>query len=269
MNIKNKTNIFNLNFRSGLNNRIISSETSMDIKICENMFTEVYGVETHFCGNKSAAFANNICLKIVEKLSENLNLNIFLPPVICIYNADCIIDKNSAPNFCISDTCNVLKNDYPFPGRSVFFKNFNNLEEIDNSVENQFRNKISSSSHFLAPFIHEWLHSLHLDYIYKKFGYGGDCTYLNEFYPLKKSKQTGIQLLKMLENKKLSPKENEIIFDTLGYYSTLPTNQYLEIFSEAFTKFICDSLSGIHIIKNPLEQLKKTSKDFQNIFHKV
>ena len=70
MNIKNKTNIFNLNFRSGLNNRIISSETSMDIKICENMFTEVYGVETHFCGNKSAAFANNICLKIVEKFSS-------------------------------------------------------------------------------------------------------------------------------------------------------------------------------------------------------
>ena len=78
-----------------------------------------------------------------------------------------------------------------------------------------------------------------------------------------------MQLLKFLENKVLPPKENEIIYETIGKYSTQPINQYLEIFSEAFTKFICDSLKNGTLDKNPFEQLKKTTPEFQKIFKKV
>ena len=76
-------------------------------------------------------------------------------------------------------------------------------------------------------------------------------------------------LLKELQNKQLSTKENEIIYEELGEYATLPQNQYLEIFSESFTKFICNSLAGNSIIKNPIEELSKTKKEFQDILHKV
>ena len=63
--------------------------------------------------------------------------------------------------------------------------------------------------------------------------------------------------------------ENEIIYNELGEYATLPNNQYLEVFSEAFTKFICDSLKGVELIKNPIELLKSTPKEFQKILRKA
>lgn len=108
-----------------------------------------------------------------------------------------------------------------------------------------------------------------MDKIYNHFGYGGDCEYLNSIYPLKSSKFSGFNIIKNLETKKLTPKENEIIFDILGEYSTLPINQYLEVFSETFTKFICASLKGTELSKNPIELLKNSPKEFQNIIKKV
>lgn len=140
---------------------------------------------------------------------------------------------------------------------------------IDEITDYQYQNKKTSSSHFLAPFIHEWIHSFHLNYIYSKFGYGGTCDYLKEIYPNKTNTQSGYQLIQTLENKKLSPKENELIFDILGEYSTLPHNQYLEIFSETFTKFICASMKGTDLIRNPIDLLKSTPIEFQNILRKV
>ncbi len=259
---------YNKNFSSGLTFKIQEAEKKINVDLAEKFFTENYCIETRFYENKSAALANQLCLKIFELLSKKLNINIALPPVIFLYAKNEIIDTQSAANFCIPDTINVLKNEYPFPGRSIFFRNFSSLEDINSTTETQFLYKESCSSHFLAPFIHEWIHSFHLDYIYKKYGYGGDCLYLKTLYP-NKSKIQGVQLLKELETKTLSPNDNEIIFDILGRYSTRPTNQYLEIFSETLTKFICDSLLGGKLVKNPLEEFMKTKKEFKAIFKKV
>ena len=259
----------NLNFKSGLNTKIIFSEKIIVPKKQETIFLNKYGIEADFNGNKAGALSNKLCAGIFEKLAEKLNQVFTFPPAIKIYNRKNLTDKTSASNFCIPDTKEVLNNDYPFPGRSIFFENFQNLKYIDDVTEFQHKNKRTSSSHFLAPFIHEWLHSLQLDYIYNKFGYGGNCEYLKEIYPDKNTKISGYRLIEELEKKKLSDKENEIIFDELGEYSTLPQNQYLEIFSEAFTKFICDSLHGAVLVKNPIEEFHKTNIHFQNIIRKV
>ncbi len=267
MNIINLNN-FNTTFSSGLNNKILLKEKNINIQQEEEIFLNKYGIETRFNTNKSGALANSLCVKIFEKLFKHFNSQMVLPPTIYMYKKNEIIDTNNAPNFCISDTKNVLKNDYPFPGRAIFFLESLNLKEIDDKANTLFYNKESSSSHFLSPFIHEWLHSIQLDYIYRKYGYGGDCDYLKDLYP-KKSNISGVLLLKKLETRTLTQKENEIIFDVLGNYSTRPINQYLEIFSEAFTKFICNSLSGANLIKNPMDEIKKTNKEFQKILKKV
>lgn len=265
------TNIsFNqLNFKSGLTSEILSKEMSMNVKSVEEELSNKYFVESCFFDNKSFALANQSCLDIFQRLSAQFKVYLKLPPSIYLYNSNQLLCEDVSANFCIPDTRDVLKNEYPFPGRSIFFRAFKNLDEVNNNTELLYNNKICSSSHFLAPFIHEWLHSFQLDYIFKNFGYGGYCDYLKEIYPNKNTKITGIELLGILKTKKLSPKESEIVGETLGCYSMLPCNQYLEIFSEAFTKFICDSLNGIALIKNPLEQLKKTSTDFQKILKKV
>lgn len=58
-----------------------------------------------------------------------------------------------------------------------------NFEEVNDNTYMQYANRISSFSHFLAPFIHEWIHSFHLGFIFKTFGYGGNCDYLKGIYP--------------------------------------------------------------------------------------
>ena len=73
--------------------------------------------------------------------------------------------KNSASNFCIPDSKAILIDDNPLPGRSIFFENIINLKYINEKTEESFIQKYTSSPHFLTPFIHEWLHSIQLDYI--------------------------------------------------------------------------------------------------------
>lgn len=177
---------------------------------------------------------------------------------------------DSANNFCIPDTKSILKNDYPYLGRSLFFSNIETLEKLNDDAENLFNQKKSSSSHFLAPLIHEWIHSFHLDYIYKQHGYGGMCKVLGKIYPCGiNDKISGITLLHDLQNKKFTQKENLIIFDELGEYSTNPVNQYLEVFSEAWTKFICNALDGYQLIQNPVEQYLKAPKELKNLLDKI
>ena len=270
MNINNINNLnTEKNFKSGLSYKTIIKEKFSNPKTTEQLFINKYGIEAFFNNNKSAACANEFCLNIFYNLAKRLNLCFSVPPVINIYKKKNLINADNADNFCLPDTMNVLKNDYPFPGRSLFFKEFKNLKEIDENVELLYDKRKTSSNHFLSPFIHEWLHSIHLDLIYSKLGYGGDCSYLNEIYPAKNTTKNGVSFLKELETKVLSNKENNIIYDVLGKYATLSQNQYLEIFSEAFTKFICESLKDCELIANPLEKLHKTPLEFQKIFKKV
>lgn len=264
-----RISINELNFKSGLTQDILFSEKKISAKNLERVFADDFGIETRFLNNSSAALANQLCLNIFSDIATKLNITLTVPPTIYLYNKNQLINNEQATNFCISDTREILKNEYPFPGRAIFFGNFKNLKEIDEKTEIQYKNHINSSSHFLAPFIHEWLHAFQLDHIFRNFGYGGDCDYLREIYPTSQNEITGVQLLKILENKVLSPKENEIVYETLGRYSTQPLNQYLEIFSETFTKFICDSLKNGVLVDNPLARLKKTTPEFQKIFKKV
>lgn len=258
----------NITFTSGLSKQILNSAKSNIPELQEKVFA-YQGIEAQFLNNSSASFANNMCLNIFKDLFKRFKLNLSLPPAVFIYQRNNIVNKSYADNFCIPETQDVLIDEYPFSGRSVFFKNFHNLEEINDITEFQFQNKRVSSSHFLAPFLHEWIHSFHLDVIYKTFGYGGNCEYMREVYPKKNTKINGFQLLKKLELQIFSDTENQIIYDTLGEYSTLPENQYLEVFSEAWTKFICNSIDNFHLVKNPFDEFKKTNKNFQAIIYKI
>jgi len=259
----------NLHFGKGLSRQTLLKETIVNVNKQVVTISDQYGIEVSFMNNKSAALATKLCLDIFEELAKKINKKLFLPPAVFFYNKEDIINPLSATNFCIPDTCEVLKNEYPFPGRSIFFRNFKNLSHIDNLVESHFAKKEISTAHFLAPFIHEFMHSFQLDHIFNNFGYGGQCNYMSKIYPSKKGVKCGVELLKELERKILTPQENEIIFENLGEYSTKPFNQYLEIFAEGLTKFICESLNGTELRKNPIDLLLASGKEFQKIFMKI
>ncbi len=256
-------------FKSGLNRKILNKEQAI-YPLNEEIFLEKhFGIEAHFSNSKPGALANTLCLNIFKNLFKTLKINLSLPPVLTIYTRNILIDRNNAPNFCIPDTREILKDDYPFPGRSIFFEKFESLQKINDITENRYNNHKVSSPHFLASFIHEWIHSFQLDNIYTKYGYGGKCEYLQKQYPKTDSHKSGYKILSELETKTLSNFENNIIYDILGEYATSSKYQYLEVFSETMTKFICESLKGTTFVKNPLELLKKTPKEFQAILKKV
>ena len=252
---------YDINFKAGLNYRILCKEKFINTKSQEKFFADFYGTEASFSNNKSAALANKLCSKIFEQLQLSI------PPAISIYKKENLIDNSSADNFCIPDTKKVLKNDFPFIGGSIFFKDFKNLQLIDSVSEQSFSNKKTSSPHFLAPFIHEWIHSYQINCIYKSNGYGGPCKCLNSLHP-QKADTNGYEIIKSLESKRFSEKENEVIFNILGEYSTHGPYQYLEVFSETLTKFICSSLKSGVLCTNPFDMLKNISKEFMKIFQK-
>ena len=258
-----------INFKSGLTRELLSAGKRTKIGPVERNMVK-YGTEADFGKNRSIAFMNNLCCDIFENIQKKEGIKLNYPPFIIAYNRKNISDLNFADNFCIPDTEEVLTNDYPYPARSIFFNDKIKLEELNQACDSFYNDKKISSSHFLSPVIHEWIHSFHLDYIYNKYGYGGDCEYLKSVYDNRQMPQkTGYNLLLEHETKTLSDKENSLVFDILGEYATKPLNQYLEILAETMSKFICDSLSeDCKLKKNPFDLIKKTPKEFQEILIK-
>ena len=164
----------------------------------------------------------------------------------------------------------MLKNELSFETGSVFQKKILNLENWDSKIETDFLKNKRSSGHFLAETIHELMHSVYIKLIYTKYGYGGKCPYTNSLYPCSNSNKSGLDVMYELQNKNFSKEENLTINYVLGNYATKPRNQYHEVFTETFTKLICDSLSDDAMPKaNPLDGLKRLPPEFLKILYKV
>lgn len=256
-----------ISFKAGLNTKILLKEKFINPQKQEQFLLQNFGINADFKENKSIALANRLCAEIFNNIAQKFNMKINFPPFITVYERKVINKDADYVNFCLTDTKSVIKGDNPFPGRSIFFKNYKSLKQVDKITQDLFESKKTSTDHFLSPFIHEWLHCLHLNYLYEKYGYPGNCEYMKSLYPLKDKKHNAFDLFE----KTLSPDENQIVTKNLGSYSAKPQNQYMEVFSETFTKLICDSLSKdcTHLDKNPAKLLENTSDEFQNIVSKV
>lgn len=266
MNITNNTNN-KINFGAGLNQKIKIRQFFTNTSKTENLFYNKYGICADFNENKPLAFVNTLCADIFEQLGKKLNISITAPPVIKVYKQNELVKNEKYINFCIPENEKLFNDDVTYPAGSIFLKDYNNLKQIDEITEKMFENGKISSNHFLAMFIHEWLHSIHLDHIYSKFGYEGDCKYLSEMYPKQKNP---IHDIKFLQNKCLSKEETQIVINELDSYAGEKTNQYFEVFSEMFTKLICSSISkDCKLIKNPIDLFRKTPEKLQKIVIKA
>ena len=260
----------NLNFRAGLNTSLRFRELCLNSSRQENRFNRLYGTEAHFGQNKAVALANTLCAQIFEDIGRRFNIELAAPPAITVYHPSQLAQQGRYINFCISDTAKVLKNEAVYPAGSLFFKDYKDLKTIDNLTEELYADKKISSNHFLAMYIHEWLHSIHLDYIFKKFGYPGDCKFLKELYPLPKTPPK-FKSIEELQQKCLNEEETAIVREHLSDFAGEKEHQYFEVFGEIFTKLICSSLSKdcTHVTKNPLELLNQSCPELQKIVRKV
>lgn len=265
-NIDNK-----LSFQSGLSKSLIKDCKNIDVNKVEcDLFLK--NISSNLKSSKPLAFATINVVKIFESLKHNLKINMFdiTSPSIQAYKIKDLCFNFIGYGFCLPETQTILKNENPFKTGTIFFEEENDIEYLNSKIDRSFQNKERSSSHYLAPFVHEFLHSAYINYIYTKYGYEGQCPYTLHKYR-HKDNNCGLKVMTYLKNLRFNDFENEIIFDNLGKYAVMSQNQYHEVFAEAFTQIICKSLSDNDSmpIKNPLDEMKNYSKEFLCIIKKL
>ena len=245
-----------LNFKSGLTGKIIKDILSTNVAKIESDFAKI-GAEADFKGKKSVCanfvYATNILYEISERYKLPFN---FVPYAITVYKNNELINKEEFLAFAINDTGKILKNKPPYIGGSLFINDkgsgiFNNNFTI---TEHYILGK-RSTPHFLANTFHEWFHLIHMDLIYKKYGYEGACPVLSKEYK-KVGVNKGLKKYESLDNRDCStfPKSFK---KYIGDYA-IKKNSYLEVFAELMTKITTLSLDkNLKVIKNPLDNLPK------------
>lgn len=261
----------NISFKSGLTSNILRQES----KICPQKTTQNFRTvknkswgmlrQTDFKNNQAMALANMFCSEIFKKFRAKVDyvhdyslLNLALPQDIFVYNSNEGAYKDRGYFFTNVKPLKTEENLPPFAIGTVFINNdCNSLEYLNSLVEQFYRTNNCSSSHFLQPIIHEWLHAIQNRLIN------------NVCYNHAKSYE---RTLINYQSQKLNNAEKEVIFDVVGDYPIKSEKtQYSELFAEAWAKFICESLNEdcMSLKQNPLDLMMKTPKEFQQILKKA
>lgn len=266
-------NNYNVNFTSGLSQKTLARGLILNTENLEKTTLRQRNIDAKFDNNKPLALCFENVLKIFDLLREKTKSGIFLLkfPKYRVYDPKDLIFETDIEDFCLPETQLILKNEPPFETASIFQKKVKSLNALDEVIESDFKQNKRSSGHFLAEIIHEIMHTVYINHIYKKYGYSGDCSYTKKLYPPQDIGKDGFEVMEELEYKTFSRQENEVLESILGTYSTLPFNQYHEVFAETFTQLICNTLSKDNAlpVANPLENLKKYPKEFLKILFKV
>lgn len=276
MNI-NKTSM-NIGFNAGFKKQILELEKNTNPAKIKAYFKQSPYTDWHdfnsslnFNDNKAYALACRMCAKIFIELRKKHDYrhyssaqNLVFPRGIYVFNKEELHEshKDKANVFFTTNVPqhDILSNGQSFDRQTIFLNNFfSSLEEVNYQMNENKSNGILSTGHFLHFFVHEWIHAIQGKLLYNITHdlNGGDYD-LTRMYNL---------------GQKVSDKENEIVADVLGKYATVQDNtlQYAEIFAEAWTKFICNSLNeecnGFK--SDPIDELKKTPKEFREILKKV
>ena len=251
-----KVNKQHTSFKSGLTFSIIKDIRHTNIQKSQAELKQI-GMDADFNGEKAICanfiHAANILSDITDKYKLPFN---FVPFSVRVYKTEELIKQKNYLGFCISDTGNVLKNELPFIGGSIFMnKNKNGLFQNDFYATKSYLQGKRSSSHFLSNTFHEWFHAILMDLIYKKYGYEGQCPILRENYH-KDGMNKGIKKYKSLDNRDKSSLSDEFK-RYIGKYAWIQGNMH-ELIAELLTKITVNSLDkNLNIIKNPLDNLPK------------
>lgn len=277
-------NIQNNTFKSGLTKQILEKEAHIKPKQVENYFKNSpysgrvpYFKNIDLKDNNAYALGVRMCAEIFKNFSRKHNLSglsyaapkIFPSDIIVFDKADLSDDlsneeKKDYMNSFHAISCYIGKYNSPLKGLkksiipgSILIPNIvNRLKKLNELAEHNKKTNFHSTDHFLDLIVHEWLHCIEDNHLYSAIEAGGNYD----------------STVKHHGEKHLSKRECEIVADVLGEYSAeCRKNQYNEVVAEAWTKFICESLDNdsVHFKKDPIEEMRKTSKEFQKILKKA
>lgn len=260
-----------INFKSGITPQILEMERKIIPRYTESYFRNLenkdwrsfYNID--FKDNKAMAAANRLCADIFNTMRKFFDYRkgrssqeLLYPQDLYVYNREDSVWYTDKGFFVNTIDARYENNKPVFNSGTVFMPNeIKDLELIDSLTEKCYEERETSTPHFLNAFIHEWLHAIFYkttNNICFNYNYDYDKTWGNYFV------------------QQFTDKEKEIISDTLRTYSIkCKTKAYAELFADSWTKFICDSLAEDckTFKKNPLELMKATPKEFQEILQKT
>lgn len=246
----------NFNFKNGLSLNVIQKVNHADTNVIEKRLMQIYGIDAKFKNFKSIASCVEFTADIFQEAVDKYRLPFeHMPPSVRTFKSQEWIqytpEDEDTIAFCMDGNERILRHDKVFRPCSIFIKRiYDDIKYINESEEETFKEKISCSAHFLRTFIHEWIHNIHTNKIYKRCGINSDC--LQSDSPVNKA----FDIIDSYRENRPNFFQRIIINHSLKKYAA--TN-YMELMAEGLTKIIIDSLSSDYpcLIKNPMDNLKK------------
>ena len=284
-----KNNYTNFSFKAGLTPKIKENFAKLSAPGIAQSFRTV-GVDADFGYNRPIACCCAATNDIFDCLCRNYNLPFWAkPPSIRLFNKDNVLfpDMQYTLGFCLTDSSPVLKNQPTFEVRSVFYNDkYKSLNDIDKEAENNYQIRWNSTNHFLHTYIHEWVHNIHDDMLYRTFGYDGNCPRARARYntvnglPYDPNPFVNgvLYLTRKIFPKKYTNEEREKIVKEVSHYAagriypdgTSSGGNPFEVVAEYITKKVVDSLDENTLMpkRNPFST-GNDSDEIREIFAKA
>lgn len=284
--MKIKNNPQRVSFKAGLTPTIKKLAAQYSAAGIERLFKK-QGVNADFKNNRAIAYCCGIVNDIFETLTNKYKLPFGVkPPCLTVYHDWDLINYNNTGclGFCLPDSEKIISGKGVYETRSIFYNNekMKTLAEMDALAESQHRSGCNSTNHFLHTIIHEWVHNIHNDLLYRVFGYDGTCpktlqrynTFNGAYYD-PNPYVSGIEHFKQMQSSRYTPQQMEIIKKEISEYAAgirlrsdiIKGGNPFELIAEAITKEVVDVLDPdtLTVTRNPFYQAGKHDKKLADL----
>lgn len=286
--MKVQNNIQRISFKAGLTPSIKVQAARYSAANIERLFRNE-GVNASFKNNRAIAYCCGIVNDIFETLTTKYKLPFGAkPPSVTVYNDLELINYSDTGclGFCLPDSAKIISGKGAYEARSVFYNNekMKTLTEMDALAESQHRSGFNSTNHFLHTIMHEWVHNIHNDLLYRVFGYDGTCpktlqryNTFNGVYYDPNPYVSGIEHLKQMHASRYTSEQREIIKKEISEYAagrrvrsgSIQGGNPFELIAETITKEVVDVLNPdtLTVTRNPFYQAGKHDQKLADLIN--
>lgn len=267
-----------ISFKSGLTPSIVGKAAKYSVKNIEQNFKTI-GVDADFRNNRAIAYCCGLVSDIFDTLTTKYKLPFGAkPPSLTAYNDWELVNyyDRGCLGFCLPDSAKILEDKGIYETRSIFYndKLLKTLKDMDNEAERNYNSGFNSTNHFLHTIIHEWVHNIHNDLLYKAFGYDGRCPKTLQRYNNANGYNydpnpfvSGINHARWMQNFRYTPEQRKIIKREISEYAsgrttpsgTIQGGNPFELIAETVTKEVVNSLDAETLMptRNPFSSNEK------------
>lgn len=169
--MKIKLTTKNVSYKAALTPMLKIEIQQVDALEISNKLTK-NNIQNDLRNNKVVAWCCDKTIQILQQINKKYGQKLPLPKGIYVED----FNNLDVEDPLIIGTCNLRpsrlrKNSTDrIPSRTIFFNSIHDWENIDSISDSQYAAKNFSTDFFLYPFLHEFVHVIHENYLLDKFG---------------------------------------------------------------------------------------------------